>query len=72
MKTKRFGIEPMFEEDAIAGMEELGHRFFVFVNAETERVAVLYARDDGDYGLIEPVVAGEYTQGKSRSGSGRR
>jgi len=72
VKTKRFGIEPMFEEDAIAGMEELGHRFFVFVNAETERVAVLYARDDGDYGLIEPVVAGEYTQGKSRSGSGRR
>ena len=67
VKTKRFGIEPMFEEDAIAGMEELGHRFFVFVNAETERVAVLYARDDGDYGLIEPVVAGEYTKGKSIS-----
>jgi putative sigma-54 modulation protein len=71
VKTKRFGIEPMFEEDAIAAMEELGHRFFVFVNAETERVAVLYARDDGDYGLIEPVVGGEYTKGKSRSGSNR-
>ena len=68
VKTKRFAIEPMFEEDAMAAMEELGHRFFVFVNAETERVAVLYARDDGDYGLIEPMVAGEYTKGKSRSG----
>ena len=33
----------MFEEDAIAEMEELGHQFFVFVNAETERVAILYA-----------------------------
>jgi putative sigma-54 modulation protein len=72
VKTKRFAIEPMFEEDAIAGMEDLGHRFFVFVNAETERVAVLYARDDGDYGLIEPIVAGEYTKGKSRSGNGAR
>jgi putative sigma-54 modulation protein len=72
VKTKRFAIEPMFDEDAIAAMEELGHRFFVFVNAETERVAVLYARDDGDYGLIEPIVGGEYTKGKTRSGDGRR
>jgi putative sigma-54 modulation protein len=72
VKTKRFAIEPIFEEDAIERMEELGHRFFVFVNAETERVAVLYARDDGDFGLIEPIVGGEYTKGKSRSGGGRR
>ena len=68
VKTKRFAIEPMFEEDAIAAMEELGHRFFVFVNAESERVAVLYARDDGDYGLIEPVLGGGYTKGKNHSG----
>ena len=47
VKAKRFAIEPMFEEDAIAAMEELGHTFFVFVNAENERVEVLYARDDG-------------------------
>ena len=47
---KRFAIEPMFEEDAVAAMEELGHQFFVFVNAETERVAILYRRDDGDSG----------------------
>jgi putative sigma-54 modulation protein len=66
VKTKRFAIEPMFEEDAIERMEELGHDFFVFVNGETERIAVLYRRDDGDYGLIEPVVGGEYTTGKSR------
>jgi putative sigma-54 modulation protein len=61
VKVKRFAIEPMFEEDAVARMEELGHSFFVFVNAETERVAVLYRRRDGDYGLIEPSIGGEYT-----------
>ena len=59
----------MFEEDAVAAMEELGHQFFVFVNAETERVAILYRRDDGDYGLIEPVVGGDYTQGRSHAPS---
>jgi len=65
VKTKRFAIEPMFEEDAIVQMESLGHAFFVFVNAESERVNVLYRRRDGDFGLIEPVVAGDYTPGKS-------
>jgi len=71
VKTKRFAIEPMFEEDAMAAIEELGHQFFVFVDAETERIAVLYRRNDGDYGLIEPMVGGDYTQGKSK-GNGRR
>jgi putative sigma-54 modulation protein len=66
VKVKRFAIEPMFEEDALARMDELGHEFFVFVNAETERVGVLYRRADGDYGLIEPILAGEYTPGKGR------
>ncbi len=70
VKMKRFAIEPMFEEDAIARMEELGHLFFVFVSAETERVAILYRRDDGDYGVIEPVVGGEYTTGRGRASSG--
>lgn len=56
VKTKRFDMLPMFEEDAIAQMEELGHAFFVFLNAETDDVAVLYRRNDGSYGLIEPVV----------------
>ncbi len=71
VKTKRFAIEPMFEEDAIAAMEELGHQFFVFVDAETERVAVLYRRKGGDYGLIAPMVGGEYTKGRA-SANGRR
>jgi putative sigma-54 modulation protein len=60
VKIKRFAIEPMFEEDAISRMEELGHTFFIFVNAENERVAVLYRRRDGRYGLIEPVIGGTY------------
>ena len=63
VKIKRFNIEPMFEEDAVARMEELGHSFFVFVNAEDERVAILYRRREGDYGLIEPVLGGGYTKG---------
>jgi putative sigma-54 modulation protein len=62
-KVKRFDIEPMFEEDAVARMEELGHAFFVFVNAENERVAILYRRGAGGYGLIEPVLGGHYTKG---------
>ena len=64
VKTKRFAIEPMFEEDARVRMDELGHAFFVFVNAETESVAVLYRRRDGDLGLIEPIVGGDYTPGR--------
>jgi putative sigma-54 modulation protein len=68
VKVKRFAIEPMFEEDAVARMEELGHSFFVFVNAENERLAVLYRRNDGAYGLIEPSVGGQYTP----SGNGQR
>jgi putative sigma-54 modulation protein len=63
VKIKRFHIEPMFEEDAVTQMEELGHEFFVFVNAEDEKVAILYRRRDGDYGLIEPVLGGGYTKG---------
>ena len=74
VKTKRFAIEPMFEEDAATRMEELGHQFFVFVNAENERVNILYRRGDGDLGLIEPIVGGEYTvrgEGESKASSGR-
>ncbi len=63
VKVKRFAIVPMFEEDAVARMEELGHDFFVFVNAESERTAVLYRRRDGYYGLIEPTVGGRYSDG---------
>ncbi len=72
-KVKRFAIEPMFEEDAVARMEELGHAFFVFVDAETERIAILYRREAGDFGLIEPVLGGGYTKGGPvRSGASAR
>jgi putative sigma-54 modulation protein len=64
VKVKRFAIEPMFEEDAVARMEELGHTFFLFVNAENERVALLYRRRDGDFGMIEPTIGGAYTPGR--------
>lgn len=56
VRIKRFDMVPMFEEDAVARMEELGHAFFVFLNAESERICVVYRRRDGTYGLIEPVV----------------
>ncbi|MFN8622018.1 MAG: ribosome-associated translation inhibitor RaiA [Chloroflexota bacterium] len=64
VKIKRFAIEPMFEEDAVERLEELEHAFYVFVNAETEHLAVLYKRNDGDYGLIEPTVGGSYAFGQ--------
>ena len=54
IRTKRFGIKPMFPEDACVQMELLGHNFFVFSNAETEEVNVVYKRKDNTYGLIEP------------------
>ena len=67
VKTKRFAIEPMFEEDAATQMDELGHQFFVFVNAESERVNILYRRRDGNLGLIEPIIGGEYTKGRTKA-----
>ena len=62
----------MFEEDAVTAMDEFGHQFFVFVNAETEKVAILYPRRDGDLGMIEPIVGGEYTTGHDKSNGRRR
>lgn len=54
VKTKRFMVKPMQVEEAMLQMNLLGHDFFVFSNAETEEVNVLYRRKDGDYGLLEP------------------
>ena len=56
VRTKRFGIKPMFPEDACIQMELLGHNFFVFCNAETDQVNVVYKRKGDTYGLIEPEV----------------
>ena len=54
-KVKRFGIKPMFPEDAVLEMELLGHDFFVFANAEEDcEVNVVYRRKKGGYGLIRP------------------
>jgi putative sigma-54 modulation protein len=56
MEIKRYDMTPMFEEDAILRMDELGHAFFVFLNAETDRIGVVYRRGDGSYGMIDPIV----------------
>jgi putative sigma-54 modulation protein len=56
VEIKRYDMTPMFEEDAILRMDELGHAFFVFLNAETDRIGVVYRRGDGSYGMIDPVV----------------
>ena len=54
IRTKKFDIKPMYPEDACVQMELLGHNFFVFCNAETDEVNVVYKRKGGTYGLIEP------------------
>ena len=56
VKIKRFDMTPMFEEDAVAQMIELDHAFFVFHDAETDEVSVVYRRSDGNYGVIQPVI----------------
>lgn len=53
VKTKRFELEPMTLEDAEFNLDMLGHSFFVFLNAKTGEVNILYRRSDGDLGLIE-------------------
>lgn len=54
VKTKTIEVKPMTHDEAILQLELLGHDFFVFQSAETDDVAVLYRRRDGDYGLIQP------------------
>ena len=54
IRTKRFDIKPMYPEDACIQMELLGHNFYVFCNAETDQVNVVYKRKGNTYGLIEP------------------
>ncbi len=54
LRTKRFALKPMDVEEAIMQMNLLGHNFFVFFEADSEEVNVVYRRNDGNYGLIEP------------------
>ena len=53
VKRKNFELNPMSEEEAVLQMELLNHNFFVFLDADSERVAIVYKRKDGNYGKIE-------------------
>jgi putative sigma-54 modulation protein len=56
-RRKKFELVPMTEDEAVVQMRELGHdNFFVFYNAESNKINVLYRRRNGSYGLIEPVI----------------
>jgi putative sigma-54 modulation protein len=54
VRTKRFALKPMDEEEAIMQMCLLGHNFFMFFNSSSDEINVVYKRMDGNYGLIEP------------------
>ena len=56
VRTKKFAVKPMDVDDAITQMELLGHNFFLFLNAETDSMCVLYRRNDGSYGLLVPEI----------------
>jgi len=54
VRRKQINVTPMSEQEAIDQMELLGHKFFVFYNMDSATINVLYRRDNGDYGLLEP------------------
>ena len=54
VRVKKFAVKPMDVDDAITQMELLGHNFFLFMNAESDSMCVLYRRNDGSYGLLVP------------------
>jgi putative sigma-54 modulation protein len=54
VKTKQFAVKPMSADEAVLQLELIGHDFFVFRNADSDEINVVYRRRDGDYGLIEP------------------
>jgi putative sigma-54 modulation protein len=57
VRTKKFPVTPMTEDEAVEQMELLGHDFFVFYNVNLGRINVLYRRTDSDYGLLDPELA---------------
>jgi putative sigma-54 modulation protein len=59
VKEKKVELRPMSVDDAILQMEMLGHNFFVFLNSETNKVSVIYLREDQNYGIIETTQEGE-------------
>ena len=54
VRSKKFPVKPMDVEEAILQMNMLGHQFYMFRNMDTNEINVVYARRDGDYGLLEP------------------
>lgn len=54
VKTKTFGVKPMSVDEAMLQLELVGHSFFVYQDADTNKVNVMYKRKDGNYGLLEP------------------
>ena len=57
VRVKRFDVRPMAPEEAIEQMELLGHSFYIFLNADEDALNVVYRRDDGNYGLLQPEFA---------------
>ncbi|MCJ7655537.1 MAG: sigma 54 modulation/S30EA ribosomal C-terminal domain-containing protein, partial [Dehalococcoidia bacterium] len=57
VRVKRFAVKPMSVAEAVEQMELLGHSFFLFVSIESGALSLLYRRNDGNYGLIEPELA---------------
>jgi putative sigma-54 modulation protein len=57
VRVKRFDVRPMAPEEAIEQMELLGHSFFLFLNADEDAINVVYRRNDGNYGLLQPELA---------------
>lgn len=58
VRKKQIPVKPVSIEEAILQMEMTGHKFYMFVNADTNEINVVYARDDGAYGLLEPATNG--------------
>ncbi len=59
-RRKKFAIKPMSAEEAVMQMELVGHNFYVYLDAKTEEVNVVYKRKNNSYGLIEPSLDEEY------------
>jgi len=57
LRHKQIEVAPMNEDEAVEQLEMIDHDFFVFYNATTGRINVLYKRDDGNYGILEPIVS---------------
>jgi len=57
VRVKRFDVRPMAPEEAIEQMELLGHSFYIFLDADEDAINVVYRREDGDYGLLQPEFA---------------